>query len=126
MQVLMPCYGLAENVLFAVGKHNMSTEPTRVRADANLLAHKGMLQPTTSQENSRVLVSSGQFMRSDLVSNSGCAVVVDPETHEELKNGKVGEIWMCGKSKTLGYWHKDAETARTFKVLCFCHSPVSF
>lgn len=140
----MPCYGLAENVLFVVGKHDMSTLPTRIRVDVNRLQRDRLLvlvpepsvsplpspssssssssslpSPSTASEGiaaSRVLVSSGQPLRTDVVSDSGRVVIVDPTTCEEVKDGVIGEIWVCGKSKTLGYWNKSAETQTAFRA----------
>jgi fatty acid CoA ligase FadD28 len=40
--------------------------------------------------------------------------VVDPDTCAECPAEVVGEIWVYGDNVAAGYWHKPAETERTF------------
>jgi malonyl-CoA/methylmalonyl-CoA synthetase len=42
------------------------------------------------------------------------ARIVNPETHEDLKSGEVGEIWLKGPHVTPGYWKKPRETEAVF------------
>lgn len=42
------------------------------------------------------------------------ARIVNPETHEDLKSGEVGEIWLKGPHVTPGYWEKPRETEAAF------------
>jgi malonyl-CoA/methylmalonyl-CoA synthetase len=45
----------------------------------------------------------------------GVAVrIVDPDSGRDLEPGKVGEIWLKGRSITAGYWKKERETAAAF------------
>jgi len=53
------------------------------------------------------------FYRREL---SSYITIVDPYTLEELPEGMVGEIWITGPSKTLGYWNKPEENARSFNA----------
>jgi malonyl-CoA/methylmalonyl-CoA synthetase len=41
--------------------------------------------------------------------------IVDPETHQDLKLGQTGEIWLKGPNVTPGYWRKPEETAMAFE-----------
>jgi malonyl-CoA/methylmalonyl-CoA synthetase len=41
--------------------------------------------------------------------------IVDPETHQDLKPGQTGEIWLKGPNVTPGYWRKPEETAMAFE-----------
>ena len=41
--------------------------------------------------------------------------IVNPETHENLAPGLIGEIWLKGPGVTPGYWQKPEETASAFK-----------
>ncbi|MDN3295378.1 fatty acyl-AMP ligase [Streptomyces ficellus] len=46
---------------------------------------------------------------------ASCEVrVVDPDTCEELPDGRTGEIWVRGDGIGPGYWARPAETAATF------------
>ena len=40
--------------------------------------------------------------------------IVHPEKHVELEKGNVGEVWVGGKSKCLGYWNNPELTGKTF------------
>lgn len=40
--------------------------------------------------------------------------IVNPETHQDVTPGKVGEIWLKGPNVTPGYWRKPKETEATF------------
>ena len=44
------------------------------------------------------------------------ARIVDPESLHPLPDGAVGEVWLKGRSKTLGYWGRPEETAATFNA----------
>ncbi|WP_054738767.1 AMP-binding protein [Cellulosilyticum ruminicola] len=43
-------------------------------------------------------------------------VIVDIDTLEECKEGKIGEIWIQGDSVALGYWKNEEATEQTFKA----------
>jgi fatty acid CoA ligase FadD32 len=40
--------------------------------------------------------------------------VVDPETHRELPDGHIGEIWVHGPNVARGYWRNPERTRDTF------------
>jgi malonyl-CoA/methylmalonyl-CoA synthetase len=42
------------------------------------------------------------------------ARIVNPETHQDVKLGEVGEIWLKGPNVTPGYWNKPKETEAVF------------
>jgi hypothetical protein len=89
----MPCYGLAEHVLYAAGKRDMSRAPHRICVDAAQLnryrklvtidTHDESSPSTTTTNNSNIrwLISSGEHLRCDVVSDSGRLLIVDPVTH---------------------------------------------
>lgn len=83
---------------------------------SRLATEKTLVAAPPEAADARVLISSGQPLRQDIVLDSGRLMIVNPETHRECKDGELGEIWLCGKSKTLGYWNKEKETKETFKV----------
>lgn len=133
---LTPCYGLAEHVLFAAGKHDLNQSPHRLCVDRERLARDHqVVEAAPTSDSSRWLVSSGQQLRSDVVSEPGRLFIVDPTTQVsslslsvcavrhavcwwqiEVKDGEMGEIWLAGKCKALGYWNKPDHTRATFKV----------
>ena len=39
--------------------------------------------------------------------------VVDPETGEDLPDGRVGELWVRSGQNMIGYWEREAETRQT-------------
>lgn len=41
-------------------------------------------------------------------------ILVDPETREEIEDGKIGEFWCNGANMAQGYLGRDEETAATF------------
>lgn len=57
--------------------------------------------PTVPPEDKRWLTSSGQKFNSLVIPDAGMAVIVDPATGAECPDGEIGEIWVCGLSKTL-------------------------
>jgi acyl-CoA synthetase (AMP-forming)/AMP-acid ligase II len=44
------------------------------------------------------------------------AKIVDPETRQELPEDKVGEFWLDGPSKALGYWGREELTQAQFNA----------
>lgn len=42
--------------------------------------------------------------------------IVDPNTRHALKEGQIGEVWLAGKSKCLGYWDKPELTKKLFQA----------
>jgi fatty-acyl-CoA synthase len=51
------------------------------------------------------------------VARSQWCVIVDPDSHSELPDGKVGEIWLHGANVGRGYWGRPEETRRTFGAI---------
>jgi acyl-CoA synthetase (AMP-forming)/AMP-acid ligase II len=45
------------------------------------------------------------------------AAVVDPATGRERRDGQVGEVWVCGPSKTKGYYNKPEVNRETFRAV---------
>jgi len=40
--------------------------------------------------------------------------IVDPDTLEDVKEGKIGEFWLKGPGISPGYWKKEQETRKAF------------
>ncbi len=66
---------------------------------------------TVAPSDSVVQIVNVQRFPSDLTT-----LIVEPETWKARPQGMVGEIWLRGKSITLGYWERPIETAETFRA----------
>ncbi|MEV4015108.1 fatty acyl-AMP ligase [Nonomuraea angiospora] len=95
-------YGMAEATLFISGTAP-GHAPVVTKVDADALERHD-LRPDPA---GRPLVSCGRPEALDVR-------IVDPDTGEELPEGRVGEIWVRGAGIALGYWRKDEETRRCF------------
>ncbi|MCF2539844.1 fatty acyl-AMP ligase [Streptomyces sp. FB2] len=94
-EALYPCYGLAEATLMVSG----STPGTALT----------LLPPADGRPDTDA-VGSGR-------PGPGLTVVIaDPERHEELPDGEVGEIWVSGASVAKGYWRNALATRETFRA----------
>jgi thioester reductase-like protein len=98
-------YGLAENTLavsncgrsiLSVNKKALSLRKVRVTSEVSEIAAAIRI------------VSCGKPL-GDLV-----VKIVDPDTLAALQEGNIGEIWVDGQSKCLGYWNNPELTQETF------------
>lgn len=102
-----PSYGIAEATLF------VSTIAPDARASVLYLDREGLAAgravPIGADAKGAVAqVSCGQVARSQW------AVIVDPDTAEELPDGFVGEIWLHGDNVGRGYWGRPDDSRVTF------------
>ena len=104
---IKPSYGIAEATLFV-----STTEPTTVARvtylDRERLADGRAVPVAADAPNAVAQVSCGQIARSQW------AVIVDPDSGDELADGHVGEIWLQGENIGRGYWGRPADTRKTF------------
>ncbi|GAA3892909.1 hypothetical protein GCM10023084_52160 [Streptomyces lacrimifluminis] len=105
---LLPGYGLAEATLYVSGTP-ADEPPTVLRADPAALARDEVAEAGPGAAV-RELASSGVVRGLDVR-------VVDATTGTEVREGRVGEIWIRGGSVALGYWNRPAETERTFRAV---------
>ncbi|MGW7365725.1 fatty acyl-AMP ligase [Streptomyces sp. NPDC054841] len=99
-EALYPCYGLAEATLMVTG--------SSVEAPATLIEAAGTGPHAGAAD--AAAVGSGR-------PGPGVTVVIaDPERHEELPEGEVGEIWVGGASVAKGYWRNALATRGTFRA----------
>ncbi|MET9831162.1 fatty acyl-AMP ligase [Streptomyces sp. NPDC006385] len=104
-EALYPCYGLAEATLMVTGG-TVHTPPTLLRAPQT--------GPHAGQTDAEA-VSSGRPGPDITVA------IADPERHEELPEGEVGEIWVRGASVAKGYWRNALATRQTFRAALTGH-----
>ena len=93
-EVLTPCYGMAETTLFVSGK----TGGRRYCTDY-------LPEPSGT---GRAVVSCGQVDPEHVVR------IVDPTNLVSLDDGRVGEIWVSGRSVAAGYHNRDEQTREAF------------
>ena len=107
-------YGLAENTLavslsgrniisvnkngIALGKARMTTEVSQIGAATQIVSCGTPLPGLTVK-------------------------IVDSERHAALETGRVGEIWISGGSKCLGYWNNPELTLKQFHARLVDDSP---
>jgi thioester reductase-like protein len=107
-------FGLAENTL-AVSLGGRSIVSVNKRALA-----LGKVRPTTEVseiDGATQIVSCGTPL-------TGIDVkIVDPEQHVALKPDHVGEIWVAGSGKCLGYWNNPELTLKQFRARLVDDSP---
>lgn len=102
-----PSYGIAEATLF-VSTIAPTAEPTVVHLDRAQLAEGRAMRVAADAKTALAQVSCGQVARSQW------AVIVDPERHTEVADGRVGEIWLHGDNVARQYWARPEESRQTF------------
>lgn len=102
--IFAPCYGLAEATVLVSAAH--AYEGCRiVEFDREALnANRAQLAPG----GDATLVSCG-LPRGDTEVR-----IVDPERGVALPENHVGEIWICGRSVSPGYWNNPEENRNVF------------
>src|SRR4029077_3748283 len=111
-----PSYGIAEATLF-VSSIAPSAEPTVSYFDRDQLARGRAVRTAAGSPNAVAHVSCGQVARSQW------AVIVNPDTGEEVPDGRVGGIWLHGNNVCRGYWGRPDETRRTFGARLHARQP---
>lgn len=102
-----PSYGIAEATLL-VATIEPAAEASVVYLDRERLGAGHAVRVAADAPNAVPQVSCGRVAR------SLWAVVVDPDTADELPDGRVGEIWLQGDNVGRGYWGLPAESRRAF------------
>ncbi|MCP4568209.1 MAG: fatty acyl-AMP ligase, partial [FCB group bacterium] len=108
-QTFMPCYGMAESVLFVGGLKPMSQPPKVLTLSATDLETHIVRVLADNEPGGRKVVSCGK-------PGSGHQVItVDPDTLTPSNPNQVGELWVQGPSVPSGYWGLPEESAATFE-----------
>src|SRR6202044_1364117 len=107
-------YGLAENTLaVSLGGRNIIS----VNKNAVALGKARMTTEVSEIGAATQIVSCGTPLP-DLTVR-----IVDPERHVALEPGRIGEIWIAGGSKCLGYWNNPELTLKLFHARLVDDSP---
>ncbi len=108
-EAFFPCYGMAETTLIVTG--SVKSESPRVDTfDGPQLDDHRVIPCAAGAEGARQLVSCGRVLPDEEV------WIVDPDTHQSLDAGQVGEIWVSSPSVGQGYWRQPAATEETFRA----------
>ncbi|MGO9434993.1 MAG: thioester reductase domain-containing protein [Terracidiphilus sp.] len=107
-------FGLAENTLaVSLGGRNIVSVNKRALA----LGTARMTTEVSEIDAAMQIVSCG-------IPLPGLDVrIVDPEQHVALKDGQLGEIWIAGNGKCLGYWKNPELTLKQFHARLVDDSP---
>jgi thioester reductase-like protein len=107
-------YGLAENTLaVSIGGRNI------ISVNKNLIA-LGKARMTTEVSE---IVGTTQLVSCGTPLPDLTVRIVDPERHVALEPGRIGEIWIAGGSKCLGYWNNPELTLKLFHARLVDDSP---
>ena len=104
---IKPSYGIAEATLF-VSTIAPAAHATVIHLDRDDLSDGHAVCVAADAPGAVAQVACGQIARSQW------AVIVDPDTHAELADGRVGEIWLHGNNIARRYWERPEESLRTF------------
>jgi thioester reductase-like protein len=105
-EVLAGAFGMAENTLI-VSLRGRQTLAVNKRALENNVARVEKAVPENN--NQTPVVSCGKPLDGHVIR------IVDAESRQ-LADGRVGEIWMDGPSKTGGYWRQPELSAQAFEA----------
>src|SRR6202051_5177047 len=107
-------FGLAENTLaVSLGGRNIVSVNKRALA----LGKARMTTEVSEIDGAPQIVSCGTPL-------PGLDVkIVDPEQHVALTAGHIGEIWIAGSGKCLGYWNNPERTLKQFRARLVDDSP---
>jgi thioester reductase-like protein len=107
-------FGLAENTLaVSLGGRNIVSVNKRALA----LGKARMTTEVSEIDAAMQIVSCG-------IPLPGLDVkIVDPQQHVALKDGQLGEIWLAGNGKCLGYWKNPELTLKQFHARLVDDSP---
>jgi thioester reductase-like protein len=107
-------YGLAENTLaVSLGGRNIVS----VNKRALTLGKARMTTEVSEIDAATQIVSCGTTLPGIDVK------IVEPEQHFALKEGLIGEIWIAGSGKCLGYWNNPELTLKQFRARLVDDSP---
>lgn len=107
---IKPSYGIAEATLF-VSTIAPSAEAAVAYFDRGRLTEGEAARVAADADNAVAQVSCGQVARSQW------AVIVDPDAHTELADGRVGEIWLHGDNTARRYWGQPETSRLTFNAM---------
>ncbi|MCV7317485.1 AMP-binding protein [Mycolicibacillus parakoreensis] len=107
---IKPSYGIAEATLM-IATTAPSAEAHAVYFDRDQLGAGRAVPVAADAPEAVIQVSCGQLARSLR------GVIVDPQTGDELPDGRIGEIWLHGDNVARGYWGRPEESRAAFEAV---------
>ncbi len=104
-----PCYGMAETTLIVTGGSKYEAPVVRC-FDGSSLDEGRVNLAAPDGDHGRQVVGCGRVLPDEEIA------IVDPDTRTQLRNGRVGEIWISSKSVGQGYWNKPEISEETFRA----------
>ena len=103
-EAMFPCYGLAENTLFASGRYYKGAKKF---SRSSLEEH----HPRPSENGQCAqLVSCGKPLLDAKL------IIVDALTRRRCTDGETGEIWLSSPSVARGYWNQPQASEQAFRA----------
>ncbi|MBW4514614.1 MAG: AMP-binding protein [Timaviella obliquedivisa GSE-PSE-MK23-08B] len=134
-EAFFPCYGLAEATLMVTGKVKGTPGAVKHLQKSALERHEAIafnpqgMTGAAQTDGCQADCSQADCSQADCSQADYCQVVscgqglsdqelqiVHPETLQVLPDGQVGEIWVAGTSVAMGYWNREEETSKTFRM----------
>jgi thioester reductase-like protein len=104
---LTGAHGLAENTLVVSLKGRQTLALNKRALEKNLVRVEKALPENSNQAP---VVSCGKPLVGNVVR------IVDPESAQDLGEGRIGEVWVDGPSKGGGYWRRPDQSVQTFQA----------
>jgi thioester reductase-like protein len=102
-------YGLAENTLAVTNYGRRTVTVNRHLLESGILQLDNTGSDIANDATDQLqLASCGKPLEGTSVS------IVDPESRAALDHGRVGEVWVAGKSTCQGYWNRPELTPEVF------------
>jgi len=108
-QAFMPCYGMAESVLFVAGLKPLSRSPKMLTLSTKDLEEHTVRVVTDNENGQRKIVSCGR------PGYNHRAIAVDPVTLTPTHPNQIGELWVQGPSVPREYFGLPEESEATFE-----------
>jgi acyl-CoA synthetase (AMP-forming)/AMP-acid ligase II len=108
-QAFMPCYGMAESVLFVSGRKELTEPPKIARLSASDLETNIIRVLEDNEFGERNVVSCGKPGSDHQI------IAVDPVTITKSGPDQIGELWVKGPSVPGYYWGLEEESIATFE-----------
>ncbi|MEO1409081.1 MAG: amino acid adenylation domain-containing protein [Bacteroidota bacterium] len=96
-EAFLPCYGMAEATLFVSGGGRKGFHIVDTKTWAAQSGERGFESGSIER-----IVASGKIWWDDID-----VQIVDPDTQAVCPAGRIGEVWISGKSVTKGYWRAE-------------------
>ncbi|WED42825.1 fatty acyl-AMP ligase [Legionella cardiaca] len=101
--IFIPCYGLAESVVYVCGVRLNATAYYK-NFNKKKLIEEGIAEIHKSEHEGKRLVSVG------FCSPNAHVQIVNPDSQEIMPDGHVGEIWFHGPNAATAYWRNSEDS----------------